>query len=311
MKYLILFAGLFGGQLANAQNLVTNGNFETYSSCPAFHGEIHKATGWKSPTQTSTDYLNACNFGLNSVPDNLLGSQPAASGNGYAGIYTFNENTHWQEYLWSSLAPLEVGASYKVSIKVSLADESKFATKGLGVYFYANGPSEDTAHTHALHCPAQIEYSNYGPITDSTNWTTLVDTFVADSAYNNFIIGFFHDSTGYISIVKPNSMWNSYYYIDDVEILKISSAGVREATQINASVSPQPFTTYTTLSFNDPAHKKHSLSIYNIQGRLVEKINNIATNEVRIERNDLSPGCYFYELKSEDGAVAKGKLFVQ
>jgi len=70
-------------------------------------------------------------------------------------------------------------------------------------------------------------------------------------------------------------------------------------------------TTSTKLTSYNPQHKKHSLSIYNIEGRLLQKQTNITTSEVTIHRNNLSPGCYFYELKSEDGATAKGKLFVQ
>jgi hypothetical protein len=79
--------------------LVVNPSFENFSACPVGPSELDKATPWKDPfinlvgdTCSTSDYFNACNalgsLGVG-VPANILGSQPARTGNGYAGIIIY------------------------------------------------------------------------------------------------------------------------------------------------------------------------------------------------------------------------------
>src|SRR6185503_219273 len=70
------------------QNLVQNPSFEQYTSCPTGNSGIYLATPWNVPpgSGTTPDYMNSCStggIGCNSVgvPDNFLGSAPAANGN--------------------------------------------------------------------------------------------------------------------------------------------------------------------------------------------------------------------------------------
>ena len=42
------------------QNLVPNGNLETYSDCPNNQSELQNAIPWVNPTVSSPDYFNAC-----------------------------------------------------------------------------------------------------------------------------------------------------------------------------------------------------------------------------------------------------------
>lgn len=312
MRNLILFIALLVSSGTFAQNIVSNGDFETFTNCPGWWDEIYECTGWKTATQTTPDYYNSCANGGMDVPVNFTGEQAAASGNGYGGIYPFNENSAWREYMSGTMSAMTAGSTYKVSMKVSLADGSKYAVNGLGVFFYENGVGTDTSHQHELFCNAQVDYTSYGFITDSTNWTTLTDTFVADSAYKNFMIGFFKDSTNNVMVVQPGNTWNSYYYIDDVSIEQIATASIAGPGMITGiQIAPVPITNKAILSFNNAQHKKHDLIIYDVTGKLLRKIEDITNSNVSIERDGLTTGCYFYELKCEDGNAAKGKLLVQ
>lgn len=83
-------------------NLIRNGNFEQYSSCPAFAGEMNKATGWNqgttSPTWPSSDYFNTC--GHMNTGGGITPPLPFPSGVGCAGVYTnygFSPNNYYKE----------------------------------------------------------------------------------------------------------------------------------------------------------------------------------------------------------------------
>ncbi len=72
-------------------NLVFNGDFEIYSSCPLSESspfqnpyEITKCTGWNAPTYGTSDYFHRCATNpIVSVPSNLGGFQQPFNGDGY------------------------------------------------------------------------------------------------------------------------------------------------------------------------------------------------------------------------------------
>ena len=69
--------------VVSQQNLVYNGDFEEYSSCPLSESgpfqnpkEIEKCIGWKAPTYATSDYFNFCATNPTiSIPNNLGGSK--------------------------------------------------------------------------------------------------------------------------------------------------------------------------------------------------------------------------------------------
>ena len=77
-------------RLVSGQNVIPNGNFEQYNSCPITVAQLDtKLTGWSSIN--SYDYYNACSTGPDvAVPTNNAGYQSAASGNGYVGILDYS-----------------------------------------------------------------------------------------------------------------------------------------------------------------------------------------------------------------------------
>jgi hypothetical protein len=221
--------------LSNAQpNLVFNSSFELYTICPTGFSQVSNCSGWRAYTDGTPDLYNSCASGSVGVPNNAAGSQLAASGSGYVGGYTmFNGSGAIKEYVAGFMNPLQIGRNYEVSISASLGDNSGYATDDLGVFLYKNGPSYIFTGFVAL-VPYQVSYSSYGPITDKTSWTRLTKYFVADSAYNNIVVGGFKAGNSLNKTkLSVGDTLISYYYFDSIV--------VKLANNINLNIQDSVF----------------------------------------------------------------------
>src|SRR5690554_6884845 len=80
--FFLLFPYILWGQ-----NLVPNGDFESYSSCPNRLGKLNLADFWFKPQGGSSDYFNACDISNHAgVPNNFFGFQQAYSGSAFIAI---------------------------------------------------------------------------------------------------------------------------------------------------------------------------------------------------------------------------------
>lgn len=229
---------------AAAQNLVVNPSFETISSCPAGPGELDKATPWRDPYQnlvgdtcSTSDLYNSCNtfgaFGVG-VPNNILGNQTARTGSGYAGVIVYEGfaligcqtlfGSGWREYLHGTLSqPLVAGQTYCVEFHVSLADNVKFASPNIGVYF-SNTPVNiscaSVSGSSALPFTPQLEHT--GPeITNTSGWQRLQWNYTATGGEQHLVIGNFRPdaSTSFTCVNEPAFNPYAYYYVDDVSVV--------------------------------------------------------------------------------------------
>jgi hypothetical protein len=64
-------------------------------------------------------------------------------------------------------------------------------------------------------------------------------------------------------------------------------------------VYPNPFSSLTTISFNNDKLENYSLSIYNILGAKVKYEENILAEKYILEKGNLKSGIYNLELRSE------------
>lgn len=207
-------------------NHVPNCSFEQYTSCPTSTSQANRCTGWRQYTSATPDYFNTCVTNTVSVPTNFVGYQHAAHGQGYMGGYFYlkGDTRIYKEYIATTISPLTPGAIYEVSISVSLSDKSRFGTNDLGVYFYDSGVSNLPGVQGVLSVTPQIDYSSYGVIMDTANWVRVTKTFIADSAYDNIVIGGFkHYNNLTLDSITTNTATYAYYYIDSVVIRLIDS----------------------------------------------------------------------------------------
>jgi hypothetical protein len=206
-------------------NLVSNGSFEQYINCPTSISQVtNYCAGWRTFTKGNPDYYHGCHTTRSvGIPRNSAGFQVPAQGNAYVGLLSFEKlwPTMYKEYIAASIPPLTIGATYEVSMSVSLANHSAFGTDDLGVWFYDNGPVTMDTYTLVTSSP-QVSYSSYGPIIDTQNWVRLNKIFVADSTYDNIVIGGFKDWST-IDTQRVNPGGHCYYLIDSVVINQIDT----------------------------------------------------------------------------------------
>ncbi|MCC7331526.1 MAG: hypothetical protein IT232_02860, partial [Flavobacteriales bacterium] len=234
---------------AVAQNLVMNPSFETYSSCPVGPSELNKAANWVDPyisivgdTCSTSDLYNACNtlgsMGVD-VPANILGTEPARTGNGYAGIIIYEGmalmpndcnsagGSGWREYLEGELTtPLTAGQQYCVSFWVSLADNVKWASNNFAVHFSNSliaincstvGSNSDLG---SYGVTPQLTYAG-SPILTTNGWTKLEWTYLATGGEKFITIGNFNGNSGTNYVCSNASVMNpyAYYYVEDVSVV--------------------------------------------------------------------------------------------
>lgn len=76
-------------------------------------------------------------------------------------------------------------------------------------------------------------------------------------------------------------------------------------------VYPNPFATFSTIQFSNEQCGRHTLDMYDIQGKLIRRYENIVSDRVLIDRQGLRSGMYFYYLKNADEKIATGKLMIK
>lgn len=304
---------------AGAQNLVPNPSFEQYTSCPNNFCQIHRATGW-SAWGGSPDYFNTCGTWPVSVPYNNFGNQVPDTGNGYAGFWaydSFNSSScgFCREYLGIQLiSPLVIGQKYYVKFKVSLADKARIGINKIGVLFTTKLFSMDSTtsctNTNTVLLPNNFAhvYTN-NIITDTTNWTLISDSFVADSAYQYIAIGnhFTDTNTNYIIINSNPPCCFAYYYIDDIYVGTDSAMNIFENQFHDAiSIYPNPFSLSSIVLLPETLNDFRNawVSIHNLVG---EEVYQEAINERQftIHRNDLHSGFYLLKIYCADGMFIK------
>jgi|GEM_PF-3836148 len=254
---LLVFLFVNGGnnpyQKVFAQNLVLNPSFESILSCPLGTSELNNATDWDNPfinsiadTCSTSDLFNACNFlgafGVG-VPANLLGNEPARTGNGYAGIIlseriaffgcTSLGGSNWREYVMGRLStPMTAGQTYCVTFYASLADNVKFSTDDIGVHF-SNLPltvSCAIAGNGPLPATPQLVWTG-GALNNANGWTELQWTFTATGGEQFITIGnFLNDGSTTVNCENAGAINPyAYYYIDDVSVVP-GSCGILPVT---------------------------------------------------------------------------------
>nr|MBP6657592.1 T9SS type A sorting domain-containing protein [Bacteroidia bacterium] len=71
-----------------------------------------------------------------------------------------------------------------------------------------------------------------------------------------------------------------------------------------------PFTESTILSFENPLHEINILKIFNMQGQIVREYSNVKGNEIKIDREKMNDGIYFFLIMNEKRIVANGSLII-
>lgn len=267
------------------QNLVTNGNFNTYSKCPKGQGRISDATPWLNLTySTSTnllsspDFYHTCSSRLvNRVPKNNVGYQMPHDGNGYAGIFAAQFGTggdsNVREYISVPLGQtLQNGSTYHVQFYVSLSNNSRYGVTTIGSYF--SGSNILPMNGWMVNATPQIVNSNQA-LMDTANWVLVSGKYTASGGEQYLTIGNFENDAncGMQQVMSINNTANhSYYYIDDVCVSTDSLFCLKAPTDINEINKVNEYNIYpnpTTGLVRVKATGVENIEIRNIQGEQV------------------------------------------
>ena len=220
-------------------NLVPNPSFEIINSCPNGAGQINKATGWHLPISGggNPDLFNVCSTSnLVGVPLNFNNTcfQYPHSGNGYVGIDVaiYNQTNNWREYIQSKLLDtLTEGKTYCVTFYASLFNINRAYIKSLGAYLDSGNVWAIAAHGLAMvssNMPTTLAipqvYNATQQLSDTLNWMKIEGSFIATGIESYITLGnFFPDSTSGIGLIGNPTQWNSYYLLDDISVIDVST----------------------------------------------------------------------------------------
>jgi hypothetical protein len=100
-----------------------------------------------------------------------------------------------------------------------------------------------------------------------------------------------------------------YYYFSSC---KTSTTSVTETANISENIRlyPNPASAYTVIEFNDNA-STHQVQVIDITGRVIRIIDNHKYNTLRIDREELTSGVYFINVKNELNQTGSVKLIIE
>lgn len=315
MKISNTIFGLLCIASVNAQNLVPNPGFETYSNAfcgiPAPGDFTNTINDWSSPTTSSPDmYLTiidqACfNFQPNSTyggPIGLKGTQDPHDGRVFAGIFTHTiANMEQRDYIQAQLtSPMVAGNRYVIEYYVSLADNHEFSSDGVDAHLSTTAISQSGGQVMSF--APQI---TSGAISETQDWVRVFDTIVAQEAFTHITIGNFASDasttlTSNTSASGEPGTYGSYYFIDDVRVEEIQNdppASLTETFFAKLEIFPNPFENQLTIRPGDHS-SQYDLSITDAFGKVIIEQSSLIGKHT-ISTNDFARGIYFVSLRSE------------
>jgi len=306
---------------SKGQNLVPNGDFETYSLCPTAPNQMNLAVPWYDPTGATPDYYNAC-----AAPTSLVGVpfqsngavtvyQNAHSGHGYAGLFTTQNNgSDYREYIQILLAnPLVSGRCYVVSFYANLANLLKYGSNNIGAYLSTN-PITTTA-PNVLNYTPQILLAGNTPIVDTVNWIKVSGIYSAIGGEIYITIGNFQDDNNTTTqlVDSLNPFDGCYYYIDDVSVMDCNdtSTSVQETkNDYIFSLYPNPSTGSFSINYDLKQSNDAVFKLYDIRGKLLNETV-LKSENTSFDFSDVFVnGIYFYQVSINNKMIKSDKVVI-
>ena len=325
MKKFIIILCLYCASKANAQNLVLNPSFEDTIACPTTTAIPMQCKYWYTANIGSPDYFSEqpdifC--GTSPVPLSNAGYQYARTGIAYVGLVTLMQplNPNYlnrREYIGGELSDtLKQGHEYCVSFYISVAEELKYVTDGIGLYLSIDSAVDYTINTNLPFVP-QISNPSGNIIYDTLNWVQISGTYIANGGEKYLTIGNFKDNANTmidsINNSVPQSQYESYLFIDDVSVIDCT-VGISEVND-NLSIGklyPNPARTVVYYEDNLNDIEKGIIQLQDISGRNLKEYNlKSGVNRITISVSDLAKGIYMVKIKINGRADENKKLLIQ
>lgn len=306
--YVFFCIILFCCEAKTQNNLVPNGSFEIYDTCPQYPNQLHFAHGWFRATSASSDYFNSCDLtGYVSTPHNFYGNTVPFHGNAYAGFgYTINGD--YTEYIGTKLSDsLLKDTVYYVSFYIVLSGQSKYAINAVGLYL-SKDSIDDNSSTLSAYNP-QILTNTF--VSDTLNWTKVYSLYTATGGEKFVTIGVFKPYTLIDTIRNPFGVHSPYYYVDSVSVCKTSQ--IINNTDTFTAYFPNVFSPNND-GVNDMWHiKSHTIMQCTIYNRWGQEVYADQSKEIKwggtTKNGENCPDGYYYYIISTVEKRYKG--FIQ
>jgi hypothetical protein len=318
MRKIFIVIFLFLVSKTNAQNLVLNPSFEDTITCTGTYAM--PCNYWYWATYGSPDYFSE-QPDINCVvpaPQSTAGFQYARTGIAYVGLGVFTEHTisafiNKREYVGGILSDtLKQGHEYCVSFYVSVAEEFKYVTDGIGLYLSVDSAVDYTINTNLSFVP-QISNPAGNIIYDTLNWVQISGTYIATGGEKYLTIGNFKDDANTMIDSTSSTANSAYYFIDDVSVIDCT-VGIDEVNG-NLSVGklyPNPARTavYYESELND--NENGLLELYDMLGNKLSAYTlNHGKNKITIGTSGYARGVYMVKVNVTDRQPEFIKLILQ
>ncbi|MFN8235526.1 MAG: T9SS type A sorting domain-containing protein [Bacteroidia bacterium] len=311
MKKFIVCLCLFFLSKADAQNLVLNPSFEDTIACPTTTAIPMQCEYWYTANIGSPDYFSEqpdifC--GTSPVPLSNVGFQYARTGIAYVGLVTLMQplNPNYlnrREYIGGELSDtLKQGHEYCVSFYISVAEELKYVTDGIGLYLSIDSAVDYTINTNLPFVP-QISNPSGNIIYDTLNWVQISGTYIANGGEKYLTIGNFKDNANTlidsINNNVPQSRYESYLFIDDVSVIDCT-VGIGEVNN-NKDIGrlyPNPANTFVYYQDNLGENENGIITLLDMLGKELKgyKLTK-GNNLISIPVSDLAKGMYMVKIR--------------
>lgn len=253
LSAIIIVLNLFNFTVSAQNNLVPNGGFEIYTTCPPLGTSISYAIPWFQPnsfggSNGSSDYYNTCACPTFGCPPNSAGFQYPRSGNGLVGIAMFFDSTNnninnWREYIEIMLNDsLKAGKKYCVRFYINKGNWSSYAVKNIQAVLTSDSLLyNDPSYSYIQGVIPIMEADSI--VTDTLNWLPIETTYKAHGGEQFLTIGNFDsgENTVYQYVWPYNGTPNTlgYYLFDDVSIYEQPEINAGNDTLIQIGDSEQ------------------------------------------------------------------------
>lgn len=226
---LLLFIFLVTAYQAQVANLVENGSFEIIKGKVKGLGCVDASADWKNVTNAKADlFVKENKLPIVLTSGNSYGKEEPKEGDNYVGLVVYSpKDKIARNYITSPLnQPMLKGKKYCVSMYISLAEGSKYATNNLGINFHKKQPKQEEAKTIVektaiLHNQAKMVNATYG-------WEKVCGTYISEGGEEFITIGNFTatdkskiEKTLKIKDYKGVISEFAYYYVDNISVVMV------------------------------------------------------------------------------------------
>jgi hypothetical protein len=305
--------------VANAQELVPNGNFNYSDECaPQSLSSPVNLEPWTYHF-SSPDFFHPCFPTDWSVPFSYWGGGAAFVGEGYAGVCVVGyPNTIREMIAVELLSVLSEGVDYHAQFYVSMMDSAWYASRNIGAYFSENMAPSDLQGLLALE--PQVMYNGAGYLDDKQGWMKVEGSFTAQGGERYLTIGnfdtdeetdtLFIEGGGAFRPDQPDFFKLAYYYIDGVSVIPDSIyLGINDIENEEVfNLYPNPAKENVTVETKNEHNMQ--LELYDAIGGLVLKQNMRSPRE-NIGVGHLPAGMYVITLLNKGTVVERRRLMLQ